>query len=822
MARRLVSSVVILAVLLSTCIVAILPSGPVLAQYESLIWSPIRTPSDDDFMVVNPSEVSVLVLGSEDEWYAADIPNSMLYSTVDAGRTWQDDIHDNLLAATPTPTLPVWDLAVAPDDPNFLVAVTDSRQEVYLTEDGGDTWNALNVAATGGWDPLIQISDVAVSPSYDDGEMRDIAVATRMPDGVADGDVWIIRVDAIISLWKAQGLGVDVSSVAFSPNYDSDETVIALASDTTHTYLATGYRVLGSNDTIWEVTDPYFIEISHLESGDLSPTENQLIYSDLAVPADYDGDDASGRELYVSFASTVYLLGDPNEIPDDVYRVEEPHAYRMNLKRGDNAPVFSIDYDRGALVAGEVAADGATGRARIHFCEEPTSSYPQWDEPEKRPSGGFGTGVGNAIVEYVPGGLWTVCGTSTNGVATPADWADLTLPGGPWSGNAAGDPDESAISRAALRDDYGIWNQISLIDTDIGELCDYSLWLVGDVEEEPGNVMYLASVGVGIDSIWKTTALTEVDLGLLWERVDFLDSPTDDIIMRRTPTSGAGKAVFYAVRDSQLLYRSLDDGQTWDRILECPEDLTDVAIVSAERLYVLYDNLLAIGQWTKVREWYVWRWTYDIDTGLKSGNTLLFYGNDYIFAGDAGDEAEIAVSTDGGESFALLPALPQIGAVHMSLDEDFARNKLLYAVTENGASGVYRWAVGGSTSWTSLSPPDSGFNALGHTAGVLYAAYGPGVDRTLIPSALNVRVMDWDRLTVGLTSGTDFRADTLRVTVNDTVNIWIIDNRPYDFDAEEGRLWVYADTFALPTPWPVSPALGEVLPCDICDCEACP
>jgi hypothetical protein len=813
MARRLVSFVVALALFLSSSLAAVLlPAGQVLAQFESLKWSPIRTPSVEDFMVVNPSEVSALVLGSSTVWYAADIPNSKLYRTEDGGLTWQDDILDNLLDATPAPTLPVWGLAVAPDDPSFVVAVTDSRQEVYLSDDGGDTWVALNIAATSGWDPLIQIADVAVSPAYNGGDVRDIAVATRMPDGVIAGDVWIMRVDSLISSWKGQALGMDVSSVAFSPNYDDDETIIALVSDAAGTYLVTGYRVLVSNDTLWQVTTPFFIEVCLADED--SPTESELIYSDIAVAPDYDGDNASRRVVFVSYAS----MADT----DDAYRIDDWRVKRLGIGRGEDpdVPVFSIAFDGGTLIAGEVAADGATGRARIHFCDDTSIAFPVWDQPEKRPSGGYGTGIGNAIVAYTPGGQWAVCGTSTNAVVTPSDWADLTLPGGPWSGNPVGSPDESAISRASSGDDYLLWNQISLIDTDIEQLCDYSLWLVGTATKEPGNILYLASAGTGIDSIWRATSLTEEDLGLRWERVDFLDSPTDDIILRRTPESGSGNAVFYAVRDSNLLYRSLDNGQTWVRIVECPEDLTDVAIVSSERIYVLYDNLLAIGQWTKVRQWYIWVWTYDIDTGLKSGNTLKFHGNSYIFAGDNGDEGEVAVSTDGGESFTVLPPLPAAGPVHMVLDDEFTRNRLLYAATENGASGIYRWTVGGAIDWTPLSPPDAGFTGLAHIKEVLYGAFGAGVDRTLIPRAPNVTVMDWDSLTVGLTPGTDFRPDTLRVTVNDMVNLWAIDDRTYDYEAEEGRLWVYADTFVLPTPWPVSPALGEVLSCDMCGCEA--
>ncbi len=133
---------------------------------------------------------------------------------------------------------------------------------------------------------------------------------------------------------------------------------------------------------------------------------------------------------------------------------------------------------------------------------------------------------------------------------------------------------------------------------------------------------------------------------------------------------------------------------------------------------MLSDEVLAIGQWTQIRSFHVWRWTYDIDTGLKSGYTLAFHGNTYIFVGDNGDEGEIAVSKDGGETFELLPALPVLGPVHMALDEDFSRNKLLYAATEDSSSAIYRWVVGGAVDWNSLQPPDLGFSGLAQTEDV--------------------------------------------------------------------------------------------------------
>ncbi len=800
---------VVVALFLSCFSGVLLHPRTVAAQFEALVWSPVRTPSEEDFMVVNPSEINVLKMGSATVWYAADIPNGQLYKTEDGGLTWQDSILDNLLDASPSvPTLPVWDLAVAPDDENFVVAVTDDRQEVYLSGDGGEEWEKM---PTGGWAPPLQIATVAISPADGDGR-RDIAVGTRNPDdGAADGDVWVSRGDGLFMTWHFQNLerdgsSMDVSKVAFSPNYNSDRAILAIASDTEGTFLATGRRVIDANETLWDVTDPVFIDLSILDES--SPTEDQLIYSDLVLPSSYDGDVAARRTVYVSYASEHEY--------DDVYRVDDNRVFRLDLDDGQDVPIFSIALHGNLLLAGEVAADSDTGRARVHFTDDPTAMVCIWYQPEKRPSGGFGSGVGNAIVAFTPGGTWAVSATSTNSVISAADWADLTLPG-PWSGNAAGSPDESAISRAAAADAYQLWNQISLIDTDIRELCDYSLWL-----SEDDNVLYLASAGVGVNSIWRSTAPHDDELGQLWERVDFLDSPTDDIIMRRTPEGVSESAVFYAVRETNLLYKSVDRGQTWERVRRTPEDLTDVAIVGSERIYVLSDNMLAIGAVERVRRWDVWQWTYNIDTGLESGHSLLFYGDFHIFVGDDGDEGEIAVSTDGGETFTILPPLPEPGPVHMALDDDYARNRLLYAATEHPLSGIYRWTVLGTDHWIPLRPPDVGFSGLAHVRGVLYGAFGEGVDRTLVPRAPRVTMMDWDRMTVGLTPGTDFRSSTLRATTNEVVNVWAIDDRPYDFDAEIGRLWVYADTFVLPTPWPTSPALGEVLECDACNCQANP
>jgi hypothetical protein len=44
---------------------------------------------------------------------------------------------------------------------------------------------------------------------------------------------------AVFGSWTAQELDLDVSSVGFSPDYEDDATVLAVASDLDDTYLCT-------------------------------------------------------------------------------------------------------------------------------------------------------------------------------------------------------------------------------------------------------------------------------------------------------------------------------------------------------------------------------------------------------------------------------------------------------------------------------------------------------------------------------------------------------------------------------------------------------
>jgi len=694
----------------------------VLASPDELKWSVVDSPSKEGNVVVSPSEINAFVIGSDEEtFYAVDIPNGIIYKSIDGGVTWEDDLTQAL--EDEGAILPAWDIAVAPNDSELVAVVTNGRQEVYVSEDGGESWENTHISAAAGWSASLLISDIAISPEY--GGERDIAIGTRNPDGSSNGDIWVIKSELLAS-WKAQGLDTDVTSVCFSPDYDSDKTILVIASDIEKTYLCTGIRDTDENSTDWEVTDPPEVEISE-SSGD-SPGESEIIFSDLALPSDYSGDEPESRVVYVAYSS--------NTTADDVYRIEDTDVFRLDVNRGSKVSVASIAYygtcSGGKLLVGEVLAEADSASALIHLCFNPEEIFPDWEEPAKPPTGGAVSGNANAQVVWSSDGKVAYCGTSSNNVTSAAEWKEPAK----WDGQLY---DESAFSKSEYGGD--IWNQLSLIDTEMSKLCDYAL--SADYE-----TLYLASEGSEFDSIWRSESETLEALGEIWQRVLCFDSETNNIILRPTPEDSPEEAIFFAVRDSNDASYSLDEGETWKRVWQCPH-ITDLAVVSNELLYILDDNLLNKGTWKERKYGGIWGWDRDLDTGLLSGHTIATSGEDFVFIGDEGDEGKVAYSADGGATFEQTLAVPEPGKMWVIPDEEFDSNRFIYAASDDSSSGIYRWVIEGSTSWRELNPRETGFYGLAEKGGALYGAYGSGVVRTLIPHLETVEESDWDSLTVG-------------------------------------------------------------------------
>ena len=258
--KRLIICVGLVILWSASGLFPLLGTSEVSANPEKLKWSIVDTPSDEGNVVVTPSEINAVVVASSKIFYALDIPHKKIYKSTDSGFTWDDKLSQSL--EDEGASLPVWCIAVAPDDPDLLAVVTDNRKEVYVSDDGGQNWERAAVPNIG----AMLIADITISPHYDGN--HDVAIGTRSPDGSANGDVWIIKLGGFAS-WKAQGLNMDISLVRFSPSYSSDTTILAVASDIDSTYLCTRHKV----GDIWEDVIPA-VEIS-VGIGN-SPSESEL------------------------------------------------------------------------------------------------------------------------------------------------------------------------------------------------------------------------------------------------------------------------------------------------------------------------------------------------------------------------------------------------------------------------------------------------------------------------------------------------------------------------------------------------------------------
>ena len=770
---------------------------PISANPDKLKWSIVTTPSREGNVIVSPSEINAFVIGADGTtFYAVDIPgdppggeypDGKVYKSIDGGITWTDKLTEKL--QDEGANMPAWDVVVASGDSQFVVVVTDDRTEVYVSVDAGENWYRLNVPNLG----ARLIASIAISPEYGSGK-RDIAIGTRDPGDIfSNGDIWVTQWGGIGS-WKAQGLDMDVTSISFSPAYGVDKAILAIGSDDTGTFLLTGVRNTQDNTTDWDVAYPVKVEVSET-SGD-SPKKDEIVTSDLAVPGDYTERDDNKRVVFVAYNSDTDA--------DDVYKIDYDMVQRLKVRNGDKVAIASIAYDGtcsgGELLAGDVLVGVDSNMASVHMCSNPTDCFPKWHKPLKFkwPTGGVFSQRANAQVAWSPDGNFAYCGTSTNWVESAFDWMDSAK----WSGQAL---DESAFSRS--KDGGDTWNQLSLIDTEMDEFSD--LALSADYE-----TLYLASVCSSFDSVWRSES--EI-LGNVWERI-LCPCHKNDIILRPTPDEDERDAIFFAVVDTGDGRYSEDRGQTWEEIWDCP-DITDLAVVSNEMFYILDVDVVHKAWWDTESWGGIWEWQRNIETNLPRGYSISVSGADFVFVGPEESEDKVAYSTDGGATFELTAAIPEPGDILIVADEEFSSNKFIYAASSEGK--LYRWTIGGSTSWRRLNPPQSKFYGIAQRSGALYGAYRSGVARTLIPHKETVRTMDWDSLEVGLVSGVAFKSASLRAIADETfVDLWAIDGRNYDLEAKVGCLWVYTDTFVLETPWPTSPPIGDFLTCDICTCEA--
>jgi photosystem II stability/assembly factor-like uncharacterized protein len=796
----------------------LIPS-PAQAESEALEWTKIDKPGDIGNLVVTPSEVSEIAIGSDGVFYVADSENSKFYRSLDAGVTWEDITSYLVKAGAELPAGKAIKIAVAPDKPGIVAVVTSDGIKVYLSTDGGIDWTDTSVPGL-----VSTIQAIAISTEYTIGEKsyREIAIGTADWGDVAGtttGQVWVRRSGGYPVLWVNQELTIDpdpsdldpshlggeVSALAYSPDFQNDYTLLVVASTNsdygTATYQNKTWLCLLERDTgTWNTP------VAIVSAGDASDVS--WIHTSLALPTNYSGSNAATRRLFVSYdlnlkpANPVDPDLDDLDADDDVYWLSDTAVTRLNANianPGNPINICSLAYSgtttKGTLLAGDV--DRVTGSltVQVRRTEEPFAASPAWYLSTVPP-----TGPGNAKVAWSSDGEMAYCGTSKP------------------SGVIVTEPDESAFSASLVGGDR--WRQMGLIDTIIK---------IADVVPAPdGESLFITTYNeYGPEGIWRSAG---DPLGERWERVLTMDSCCDGIILRLSLNYDDDSTLYAAEADGSQLAVSYNRGNTWKWCrfppAGCPGGpIIDLVVAAEDTVYAALPEGYVAKTTSSGSTW----WDL-IDTDLPDINMLAIVDAETIFVG--GRKGDIAYSTDGGESFTLIDEIiaSGLGDVQVVADTNYQENGTIYAATNLPDKGIWRWVIGISTEWEqideSITELEKGQCIGGLVVGpegTLYALRIEPASNTSggMTRSLNPLETDPDDIEFDLVN------DDLPTTTTFDPNLVYSHTLPYlklSGNAEQNELWTinttnqiiyrYQDTLCKVRPTLISPDTGDIIPID--------
>ena len=786
----------LLAVLL---LFASLVPYPVQAD-SALEWTEVDKPGLEGNIIVTPSEVSEIAIGSNGVLYALDSENSKVYRSLNAGVSWED-ISTHLVDAGAE--LPASKIAIAPDNEGIVAVVTDSGSAVYISLDGGMSWDDTNMPALTG-----DIQAIAISAKYTEGQKtyRELAVGTAVwGDNVTSGQLWVLKGGSMWASWKNQDLAIgpsceggEVSALAYSPDYNDDRTVLVVASTSSDvaadyqnkTWLCLGERDTEVGTTSWDSFESYPVEI--VAVGDAADVAR--IKSSLALPSNYSSEDELSRRLFVSYDR------EPDD-GDDVYLIKGDTLYRLDANDGADINIASISYhgtmDSGTLLAGDADPVAGTFTVQVRRTENPFDDTPTWDTSSVPP-----TGPGNAKLSWSPDGKLAYCGTSKP------------------PGVVLGEPDESAFS-ASLDGDK--WRQMGLMDT-VFQLADIA------VAPDSGFLFVTSSSTFGPEGIWRSFS---DQLGKSWERVLTMDTDTNAVIVRLSPDYNNDHTLYAAEVGGEQIAVSHNRGNSW-QWRHAPGPIVDLAVEDEGTIY----TALPGGEVAKSTDG-GWRWEEPVETTLADINMLAVVDEETILVG--GRNGDVAYSTDGGESFTQVGDAIGSGSgdVQVIADADFSENGIIYAATNLPDEGLWRYIVGISDEWEQL---DEDITELAEGQRISGLAVGPegtlyalrsepagdttgGMTRWLCPSCCQECMdFEYDLINFSLPRGAAFNSTAV-----------FPNTLPYlklSGDAEQNELWAvdtasqtiyrFQDTLCKFGPSLDAPADGAIISLGPCPCERPP
>ncbi|OGO00890.1 MAG: hypothetical protein A2Y58_01490 [Chloroflexi bacterium RBG_13_51_52] len=702
----LVASITLITIILLLNFIFIKPYPALSATPEAVRWTKVNISTEGTaggWALANGSDIQHLTAAADGTLYAYGKGLTYtLYKSTDMGASWS--YIGNVQGA-------LSDIAVSPYDTNTIYYATASA--VYRSIDGGQSFLPLPASPGGSGAGNITITSIAVTWL----NSNIIAVSTRDADNAEYGGAYILNEGDIIPGWADSGIGsYDVYTLAFSPNYIADRQITAVATDETDTFV---FNKIGNAD--WNA----FFGAARLNK------DNSGIPTAVAVA---DGAVIALPQDYAAASNSFFFVGiDAGTGDGDVYKINciDAPGESMATDLNCGSAYGEINTDIAGL---SVYCDGQyaillAGAANSCHVYASTDGGSIWGKSKKEPTGGSDTGILLAPDFLTTGMIYA----DTSGVG-------------------------SALS--VSRDMGQSWNQISLIDTAITGIVDFTPSPYASL-----STIFMITSG-GDHNLWRST-----DDGTSWERILSSDSAGIDnlTLVGLPPQYGSGSQTVFSAGESNgnpAVWESKDNGQTFQyRFTREPGTgiafsidvwaITDESTFyagsyngSQGKIYRTTNGGYTYSEGTPVGAFPIYSLAVSPDFE-KDGTILLGNSNGWVY-----------YSSDNGSLFQPLPfdatAAPLTGSISIAFDPEFDTNHTVYAASDTAGSGLYRFITGNSEEWENIDntlPAGALINRLAVSEkGVLYAVSAnpdDGMERCLNPTYGSV----FETVTLGLSSG---------------------------------------------------------------------
>jgi len=649
------------------------------ADAATLAWSPLPLPTTGANAISVGTDIRDVAVTSDGTLFATNsVVAGTLLKSIDGGYQWAPGV-------MPGGALAVLEIAVSPSYATDQTVFCHDGVNVYRSTNGGANFSQLGSPTFGIATDRIVAIDVA--PDYNGAGVVMMGVADTAATISANG-VWLWGYGGVLAWtdWSpVAGLGEDVTSVKFSPNYPLDATVLCVGSNAgtgTMLHLCAGTNawdtiILGGASPFLIETGVAGAQIVNYIPG--APAATQIQASDIALPSNYNSTDPTTIRHYVSLCCDAAAPTADN----DVYLQTGTGASvamgapLVNAALANSRAYSDIEFDGdftdGTLYAGNYSS--VVGQQNnVARCANPTSAVPLWYQCTNRPSGVFAAvAQGTAIVMAPDIATSNKLYVGTMGVDS-----------------AVGNSVNGAVT----------FNETGMIDTPVQTVTPWVVGIAPSPDYATDSTAWLLTVSAAIltgdtlmDSLWKTT-----DGGSHWDRVDWMATILDNGVVTLSNNYPTDNVAFWAETGAgavNILY-SADDGVTWSGRIS-PIAIGNLAAPDASTIHVTQTAAGNVVTSPNAG----WTWPPAVATGAAVINDIAVLGSDLLIGSTAGS---VHHSANGGSTWG--PVGPAIGggaATWVDFDGAFASNSTIFAT--EAAGNVNRWVLGTDALWT---PIDTG------------------------------------------------------------------------------------------------------------------